>query len=106
MTFHRVRVALLTLTLVLVSAWGAGQYRRRAARTRWTRPLRVSVAVLSRHPVPPDALTAFRQGLGGLETHLAEEFRRYRPGVATPFSLVMAGPAHPDPLPPWAPEGG
>lgn len=90
--FFRVRVTILLTILLLVVLWAWRDVRSRRERNTWERPLSVAIVLLRRGPVTSDAIDAFRARIPALETRLADQCARYRPGAAHPFVFTFFGP--------------
>jgi hypothetical protein len=101
--FRRMRIAVLSLVLVAVAAWGLRTHLGRARRTDWRRHLEVAVVLVGDAPVGDD----WRAALPSLERWIAREAARWRGGVEEPlvwFSLYGPVDAAPPPFEP--PDGG
>ena len=91
-TFFRVRVAILLTILGVLILWALHDHYQREARTEWTRPLQVAVIVLETEPVDNSTLQRFVAQAKFVQSHLAREFHRYRPGADGPFVIQVFGP--------------
>lgn len=90
--FRNARIVVLLAVLFVTMLWGYATLRRRAARTEWSRTLRVAVVLLQADEVPgldPSLLTG---RLPALARVLEGEFRRHgRAGDAPPFEFYDIG---------------
>ncbi|MDX2055723.1 MAG: hypothetical protein SFV15_25195 [Polyangiaceae bacterium] len=91
--FLKVRVGVLLLVLASVSAWGVWDAHVRKARTAWRRPLQVAFVLVQQGAVPEPAVQALKARIATLESHLANEMRRYRSEPSVPFRISVFGPA-------------
>jgi hypothetical protein len=74
----RLRLGILLAILAGVSLWALAVHHRRAARTRWHKPLEVAVVILGEVPA------GWQDGLHELERWIAREMGRYRRVVDDP----------------------
>jgi hypothetical protein len=91
-SFRRARLLVLIGLLTATVAWAAGTEQRRRARTRWERPLRVGVVLLTREGTVVH-VDHWRRGLDALSSRLDAEMRRWRGAGEPPFQLELVGPA-------------
>ena len=102
MTAKNVRVAILLAILAAVGAWGIRKRQAAGLRKSWVSPLPVAVVLVSRAPLPPATVEAWRTGLAALEEWGQAELSRYRgPTHFPPIAYRLATPvvAEPPPLP-------
>ncbi len=103
--FRRIRLIALTLLLIAIAAWAAGEHRRRARRREWRRPLHVSVLLLDERDAQSasDASTGWREGLSQLEQWIAREQQHYR-AETVPVDFTLFGPLVVKESPSFLPE--
>jgi len=103
--FYRVRVTVLGAVLLLVVLYAWTDQRRRSARTKWERPLRVGLVLLRTGEVAPAAFAALERRAPALGDRLDAEYRRYHPGASAKLvDIIGYGPADVTRGPP-EPEG-
>ncbi len=90
--FFRTRVWVLSSVLLAVAVWALLEVRSRRARRDWDHTVSVAVVILQLAPLNETALPALRNRSRTMETRLASELQRYRPGAPSPFSLSLIGP--------------
>lgn len=84
------RVAVLLVVLLVVGFAAALRVQRLQRRTNWSRPLRVSVVLVSESEVSPATLRAWSNGLEALEEWFSDEAKRHGVALAKPVTLQLA----------------
>ncbi len=74
----RARVKVLLVMLAGVLVWSGFTLMRRASRVKWTRPLQVSVVLVSTQDISQDVGFAWRDSLPRLEKWITTQLRLYR----------------------------
>jgi len=95
MTF-RVRVAILMSLLAATVLFALHDIHARRERTRWERPVTVSVALVQLGPVDQNALNALNGRFHELEARLAAEYHRYGGRLEHPVTFTLFGPVNAD----------
>jgi hypothetical protein len=99
-TFFYVRLSILLTILAIVIMYAGADVWRRRARLTWDHTLHVAVVIVYAEPVDPTLVDALRAGLPDLESQLARELTRYKPGAPAPFAFRFFGPVKGAPPPP------
>lgn len=94
------RVAVLLVVLLVVGFAAALRVQRLQRRTNWSRPLQVSVVLVSETDVAPATLRAWSDGLESLEEWFAAEAARNGVTLAKPVAFKLAPEVKRATLPP------
>ncbi len=100
----RLRVGVLLVVLAGVGAWALSVRQRRLERTRWRRPLEVSVVLLGERAAPPEVTAAWQAQLPSLERWLDNEVSRHHCGEQAGVRLHLGGPLVVERLPAYLPD--
>ena len=92
---------LAVLATLGLRAWQVKQ--ERTSRHAWTRPLGVSVVLVTQQAVAPGTLASWRDALPSLSRWFQQERARLAPGAQMPFTFQLEAPALVAELPPFEP---
>lgn len=88
--FRNGRVVALVVLMLGIIAWGLGRQRRNDRRTRWERPLTVSIVLVSQEAVSEAAVSKWRDTAEQLTGWFDREWKRRRPqGMPDPVQFVL-----------------
>lgn len=90
--FYYVRLALLMTVFLGVAGWAWNDMRERRERNAWVRPLHVGFVLLRTGPVSDQTSDMLRARMSDLQTHLEQEFQRWRQTTQVPFIFSVYGP--------------
>jgi hypothetical protein len=90
--FYYVRLTALMVVFLGVVVWAWNDIRERRERNTWVRPLHVGFVLLRAGPVSDDTSDMLRARMTDLQTHLEQEFQRWRQTTQVPFIFSVYGP--------------
>jgi hypothetical protein len=90
--FYYFRLTVLMLLFLAVAAWAWNDIRERRERNSWVRPLHVGFVLLRAGPVSDQTSEMLRARMADLQTHLEQEFQRWRQTTQVPFIFSVYGP--------------
>ncbi len=90
LAFRNARVVALVVLMLGVIAWGLGRQLRNDRRTRWERPLTVSIVLVSQAPAGDAAVSKWNDAGERLTEWFEREWKRRRPlGMPAPVQFVL-----------------
>jgi hypothetical protein len=92
-TPRRVRVAVLSVVLLVVAGWGFRTIRIRDLRTQWKHPVLVGLVLVSERPLGDDVVSAWQDGSRELQSWLNAEALRHGVPLESPFLVQLFGKA-------------